>query len=250
MNIQRAIKQRGQTLIETMVAVMILTMGVSAATGLAVYALSSSSSVIKQEIAVGLAREGIEAVKNMRDTNWLKQTLSANCYNFATTANTSNCYLDWLNPSGCPGLPVTSDQGFCIDPDTSNEAASAAYILNIDRDPSHKFWTLTQQNNNFGLDVNTSIASGFTAFYQPHAGGSNGNSGYYRKLIIQKDPTGPFARANSGGASASPGPRLIVKSQVWWVDKHCPPAADWNLANPSCRLELQTALTNWKDYQP
>ena len=57
-------------------------MGVSSAVGLAIYAFNSSSSVTKQIIATGLAREGIEAVKNMRDTNWLQQTtIDTNCYN-------------------------------------------------------------------------------------------------------------------------------------------------------------------------
>ena len=60
------------------------------------------SDITKQIIATGLAREGIEAVKNMRDTNWLKDTLSVNgCYDFATgQANQANCYVNWLGQNG------------------------------------------------------------------------------------------------------------------------------------------------------
>jgi type II secretory pathway pseudopilin PulG len=245
---KRASQQSGQTLIETMVAVMILVMGVSAATGLAVYALSSSSSVIKQEIAVGLAREGLEAVKNMRDTNWLKTSLSSTCYSFPSGTNYANCYKEWLYPTGCTGNG--NDKGYCLDPDTTVENAGTAYILDIDRDVNHKFWKLTAATGiTFGLDINKTVDGNFSTFYSPHLGGSMGNSGYYRKILFIKDPTGPFAKAGSGGA-ASPGPRVIVKSQVWWFDKKCPVVADFSMANSSCRLELQTMLTNWKDYQP
>ena len=90
---------QGQTLIETLAALFILFMGVGAATGLAVYAFSASGNINKQIIATGLAREGMEAVRNMRDTNWLNGPLMPNgCYNYATCqANQASCYLNWLN---------------------------------------------------------------------------------------------------------------------------------------------------------
>lgn len=93
--------QSGQTLIETLVAVFMLVMGVSASLGLAIYALNSSRSVSKQIIASGLAREGIEAVKDMRDTNWLQQNpINNNCFNYLTLDQTGDCYKSWLGNLG------------------------------------------------------------------------------------------------------------------------------------------------------
>ena len=68
-NCQKFPRNKGQTLIETLAAVFILVMGVSASVGLAIYAFNTSGGVVKQIIATGLAREGLEAVRNMRDSN-------------------------------------------------------------------------------------------------------------------------------------------------------------------------------------
>lgn len=105
-------KYLGQTLIETMVALFILSMGVSSAVGLSIYAFGSSNTILNQIIGTGLAREGIEAVRNMRDTNWLNDSLITNgCYNFVTGAiDSENCYQNWL------GDKIHTSVPFCINP--------------------------------------------------------------------------------------------------------------------------------------
>ena len=90
-------RQAGQTLVETMVASLVLVLGIGAAVTLSIYGLGATSSVSKQLVAIGLAREGIEAVKNMRDTNWLRATMVTSCYNFYTGQSNAGCYPDWLN---------------------------------------------------------------------------------------------------------------------------------------------------------
>lgn len=65
-------KTRGETLIEVLVAIVILVVGVLAA--LRVISLASvQNSLTAQNVqAVNLAREGLEAVREIRDTNWLR----------------------------------------------------------------------------------------------------------------------------------------------------------------------------------
>lgn len=228
----------GQTLIETLVAIFILVMGVTAAVGLAIYSFNSSTGITKQIIATGLAREGIEAVKNMRDTNWLQQTtIDTNCYNYSGATLDAKCYKNWLN------------QKYCIDP-TNNSGhgnsnctgtfTTMSYNLGIDvSDPD--FWVLERQNitNNYGLDSNSNLSN--FGFYKA-SNSANGSADYYRKIVIEKDTTAPF-QADPNGV----GPRLKVKSQVWWVDKKCPRVPDYT-AGMKCSLEIDTNLTNWKDY--
>jgi len=97
-------------MIETMVAVFILVTGVTAALGLAVYAYSASTNIVKQIIATGLAREGLEAVKNMRDTNWLQQTtIDTSCFNYLSLDQTANCYKNWLGNSA-------GTTAYCLNP--------------------------------------------------------------------------------------------------------------------------------------
>jgi len=63
--------QSGITLIETLVAASILIIGIVGALILTTYSIQVSE-VSKQElIATNLAREGLEVVRNIRDTEWL-----------------------------------------------------------------------------------------------------------------------------------------------------------------------------------
>ncbi|QQS22787.1 prepilin-type N-terminal cleavage/methylation domain-containing protein [bacterium] len=218
--------QRGQTLIETMVAALVLTMGISAAVGLAVYGLNATSGISKQLQATGLAREGMEAVKNMRDTNWLRTSLSTNCFDFYTQTDAGNCYQGWLNGAG---------GGYSIFP---GGAISRTYRLgfNANSNNEHSYWELTQTNSGYGLDYDTSNLA--TGFFKPSAD-STGDSGFSRKITLTTEDFPPFDQ--------STGPRVRVRVDVWWTDKRCPASADVPTSN-SCLITLETYLTNWKNY--
>jgi hypothetical protein len=64
-------KQSGQTLAETLLATFILTTSLVAGLSLAIYAISASNTSKNQILATNLAREGIEVIRMMRDSNWL-----------------------------------------------------------------------------------------------------------------------------------------------------------------------------------
>ncbi len=222
--------EKGQTLIETMAAVFILVMGITAAVGLAIYAFSTSTNVTKQIIANGLAREGIEAIKTMRDTNWLKAALATNCYNYQFGTSDASCYPAWLTSKYDidPGAGLNGTT-FILQPDPTNP----------------DFWVpakLAVGDYKFGLNMNTNVQSaGFKGFYyHPSPAVQDGDSAYYRKIVLKEDATQPY--------NTNVGPKLIVKSQVWWTDKKCPRVKDYDLANNTCRLELTMFLTNWKNY--
>ncbi len=229
----RRSREAGQTLVETLVAAFVLVMGITAAAGLAIYALGTSGNVIKQIVGVGLAREGIEAVKAMRDTNWLKAPLSNDCFSF--DGGTAPCYRTWLN--------ATASGGYDIDPGSS----AASYRLAVRPQVGQPYFELLPAAQNWGLDSDTATTSPlFSGLYTIHqadmaAGLPEGNSGYYRKIILSVDTAAPF--------NHDLGPRLKVVSQVWWQDKKCPASADWPGLG-RCSVELQTYLTNWKDYRP
>jgi Tfp pilus assembly protein PilV len=230
--------QSGQTLIETLVAAFILTMGITAAVGLAIYVFSTSGGITKQMVAIGLAREGIEAVKNMRDTNWLKQpAIDENCYNYETLDSTGKCYKNWL------GKDASTDY-YCVNPsNTSGDycnglQTSRTYILSFDKTKTDiSYWVLPQEASNFGLNFDGAGAAGKGFYYA--SGSAQGSSIYYRKITITKNSNPPFDR--------DIGPELDVKSQVWWTDKRCPKNPNWPGAG-KCSVEMETYLTNWKDY--
>lgn len=68
----KIISPSGFTLVEVMVAVAVLSVGLIGAANLITYNISNSAKAINKTIAMNLAQEGIELVRNIRDTNWLQ----------------------------------------------------------------------------------------------------------------------------------------------------------------------------------
>lgn len=66
-----ATRQRGFTLLESLVAIAVFTVGVSTAVFVITQAISVGSRTRDRVIATHLAQEGIEVIRNVRDRNWL-----------------------------------------------------------------------------------------------------------------------------------------------------------------------------------
>ncbi len=242
--------QQGQTLIETVVAIFIMVMGITAALGLASYSLGASTSIRKQIVGIGLAREGMEAVKNMRDTNWLNGELSTNCHNYEDLTTTGACYRDWLNP--------VSGTGYDFRMTPLLPGVPREYRLTFDgtADSSNDFWSLDfpDPGSPGGFELADPWGLFLTdgdpglGFYVPSGvvPGILEHSGFYRKITITPDVTRPFNQQTFSLAQHD-WPRLLVTTQVWWTDKKCPEITDWPGEN-MCSIQLQTYLTNWKNY--
>lgn len=221
--------QQGQTLIETLVAAFILVMGITAALTLATFSLGATTGIKNKAVAIGLAREGIEVVKNLRDTNWLRATLSQDCYDFYSGQLAAYCYKDWLNPQAFPGSDIAgSPEGrtFYLD-----------YSLGADIP-----WRLVETSKAYGLNFSPD-PNKYGVYYYTNGGISalEGDSGFARKVTITSDNFEPFNQENDLG------PRLKVTVDVWWSDKECPMTQDLDNSS-TCKVRLETYLTNWKNF--
>ncbi len=63
--------RRGETLIETIIALSVLAIGITIASSSIINSIRNMSNAKNRVIAVNIAREGIEDMHNIRDTNWL-----------------------------------------------------------------------------------------------------------------------------------------------------------------------------------
>lgn len=63
--------QRGQTLIELMAAVFVITTGLLGVLGLTTANVRSETTAVMRLTGFNLAREGVELARNIRDSNWL-----------------------------------------------------------------------------------------------------------------------------------------------------------------------------------
>ncbi|MBP9686657.1 MAG: hypothetical protein KBD66_02560 [Candidatus Doudnabacteria bacterium] len=222
--------ETGQTLVETVVGIFILTVGISTALGLAVSMYNVSSSAVKQVVAAGLAREGVEAIYNMRATNWLKGSTSANCYNYTDPSGTALCHADWLTGSGGTTYSLNPTGG------------PRSYVLDVNEDSTdaQAVWALSQQpvgNPQFRLYYDEDVSTG--VLYKT-TNASAVASDYYREIVLEVQPF-----VSTGGAALQN--RLKVVSRVWWNDRGCPASATWP-SSGKCRIELITYMTNWRNY--
>lgn len=62
---------RGETIAETIIALFVLSIGISVASTVIMNSIRNLTNSKNRVIAVSLALEGIEAVRSIRDTNWL-----------------------------------------------------------------------------------------------------------------------------------------------------------------------------------
>ncbi len=77
-------RQKGMTFLELMVAVFVLIVGISGTVGLIHRTISSASMAASQLKAAYLAQEGIEVVRNIRDSSWVRdagwlENINDNC---------------------------------------------------------------------------------------------------------------------------------------------------------------------------
>lgn len=78
---------RGQTLIEAVVAIAIIGIALVGFLSQSTYNFLASTESLKRNTGLNLAREGIEAVRNIRDSNWLAgcpDPDEPNCYYWHT----------------------------------------------------------------------------------------------------------------------------------------------------------------------
>lgn len=66
------LKNKGFSLLEVIIAIFILTIGITGAVNLLNYSISSVVVSKSQVIATNLAQEGMEIVRSIRDGNWLE----------------------------------------------------------------------------------------------------------------------------------------------------------------------------------
>lgn len=64
-------KPRGETLAETIIALSVLAIGITVASTVILNSMRNMTNAKNRLIGVSIAREGMEALRNIRDTNWL-----------------------------------------------------------------------------------------------------------------------------------------------------------------------------------
>lgn len=208
--------RRGESLVEVIMAIFVVAMGSSVAASLIISALQSNAFSRDNLVALNLAVEGVEAVRAVRDANWLKFSYDkTNCWN--------------MKPDAPPDVDCTL---------AKNAIADGQYTVDLDLKLLPYQWGLTSQASPLSLDSsgNNTGATPYQLSYFDVKGitvMANGNSGavksspFYRMVEIHYP--------SSKCASPSPCDEMEVTSKVQWMTQ----------GNPHTVL-LQTKLTNYQ----
>ena len=207
--------KKATSIIETMVIIVIVVTGVTGVWGIYNESQKLSQSVWYKTQAIQIAREWIEAMTNIRDTNWLM-----------FPSDTPNCW-NVLNYSGsCIGnVGVSSDIGtgsYIIYPHKDNNRwmletraslppASASYReeYRVMRDATTSLYT---QSWSFKTELTEEIKPLFT-----------------REIVVE------YIDENADSVANSQDEEMLIKSIVHWND-----------ASGLKKIELESILTNWR----
>jgi len=204
--------QAGQSLLETIVAIFILTTAISAGLGVGIFAFSAAGTSQSEVMAANLAREGVEVVRMMRDSNWLAGEVAGGSYAPVECADISDkiCYP---NAYTGPTYSLASGSGVV----SYNNVANT--------------WALLIGNTSYNLYLQSDGSYTHTV---------NGTSEFSRKVVISRNTASPFTASN---------PELIIQSIVGWVGRKCTPMTNQDPSTTNCKITVEEHLTNWKDYK-
>ena len=212
--------QTGQSLIETIVAIFVLTTALTTGLGLAIYSFTTTSLSQNEIIASNLAREGVEVVRAMRDSNWLAGDVKGGNWDLTSCPDIGGkfCY-----PRAYQQVPPYNH----YDLNSGNQHPTF--------DASSASWSLDNQPK-------------YDLYLQPdgtYTDNSNGTSVFGRMINITFNTNSPYTNQNSNQ-------EMIVKSIVAWRGKNCATFStntDLLALATSCKIVVEEHMTNWKDYK-
>ncbi len=246
-------RHTGETILEVLVAVVLLSSILIAAFSILNRAISTNVNVKNRVIALNIAREGLEGVRNIRDTNWLKYS-----------GDRRNKWLCWDTKD------VDCDTGSLktFDDAATFSGANPFSSMIIDFEPDKNRYFMCQTNEN-GNCTNNSITQGdvdltmgpsfwpsYRLYWDPdterytHNDLDNSNevaSPFYRQIKIRienpyEDNDGStadepsFCESNDSNDSGCNQSRINVISTVHWLEDSIPR-----------KLILQTYLYDFLD---
>ncbi|MDD5197751.1 MAG: prepilin-type N-terminal cleavage/methylation domain-containing protein [Candidatus Gracilibacteria bacterium] len=199
---------RGNSIIEVMVVIIILTVGIVGAYGILESGQKLSTTSENRIKAINIAREGMEAVENIRDTNWLK-----------FSSDYEHCWKVKDYDAGCIGV-------------SGKEFSPGSYILV----QSGTLWILS------GTIAPLSIATAYSGYRNQFpvfldSNGLTSSSGSTTKCSSSITVNCRTIYTREIQISHPDGDHMKVNSIVTWVDS--------SSSSPHS-INLETILTNWK----
>lgn len=231
---------KGETLIETIIALSILAVGISVSSTVVLNSIRNLTNAKNRVISVNIAREGIEAVRSIRDTNWLFYSdRRRQCWNHDPSAGVCDGLASI--PPGTYIVYMSSDKSWrLLATDPVADAAALSLSL-MDIDP----------------DVNSNTANGDadptndTDFYNHEVTGLPVNLGtkvkttpYKRYVTIEYLPNRPLAPPNDSITDPFVWSTMPPSDQEKYNRMRVTSVVSWQLGGNPFITQLETILTD------
>ncbi len=192
-------------MIEVLIALSVLILGAMLVLRTFGYATITNQLTKENVIATNLAREGLEAVRNIRDTNWLRYAGERRiCWNNNDTTDCRDTDFDRI-----PDTPIKNKKAYRAEFDTNNYRWLLAF------DPS----STTRLNLNDGVSASEEFLrlkrdSTTGQYYHTSSIGAGIDSIYFREIYTEYLDNIGAAPALDESANV-----LRVTSRVQWLDR-------------------------------
>jgi type II secretory pathway pseudopilin PulG len=199
-NIFSNIKSRkGETLVEVLIAILVLLVGALSVLRYLAWADVANQLTKERVVATNLAREGLEAVRSIRDTNWLRFAGERRiCWN---NLNISTCIDN--NSDGVPDDVIEHQNRYLAEFSTNNFR-----------------WRLSPSGVG-ALDIDDSEVSADDEIYRIHResnglynqSGTGDDTIYFREIYIE------YLAGDQSLASGEDANIMRITSNVQWYDR-------------------------------
>jgi prepilin-type N-terminal cleavage/methylation domain-containing protein len=228
MNCKR--QKKGFSLIEVVIAMAVIVLVVFSATGILMSVIKSNNTNINTLVAYGLAQEGVEAVRNIRDSDWL---LGASFS--GTVGKLSSKPWGEMLPAAAQSKFYTLDYNYLGD-------LGADPIVNVTAAGLDDFapWKLTLLDS---ADSANPAKSDSTRLFKKTYEFSGGETRYTHNLVGSE--VTPFHRyvgisaVSDSASSANSALPIVKKYRVFCV-------VSWEEYGRDKEVRLDTEITNWK----
>ena len=146
--------KNGETIVEIMISLLIILLAIITAFQILSSALQQSSLTENRIIAINLAHEGMEAVRYIRDYNWLYySSYKRKCWNYLEDNNNNGIIYQDADRDGLYDLSATGElvkeDTECSElRDTANQIAAATCHMEYILKQNGSHWFLTSQGHN------------------------------------------------------------------------------------------------------
>ncbi len=211
------------SIIEAMIVLVVVVTWIVGVYGLMDSSQKLSRATANRIEAIQIARDGLEAMTNIRDTNWLL---------FA--ADTKNCWNVLNYNINCVGdttatydMNIGANQGIRLSKNASNQ-----FFIDIQSYGGTAINDLSNSTyiSRFRVKREDTPSGSWSGFYT-QSGGTDIVPLYTREIQIE------YFDSNGNGTINSNDEKIKVTAIVQWSD---------GASVPSKRLQMSTILTNWK----